>query len=184
MRPDGLRERVAALVAHFERVQAERMGGIPLLNAALRVEAVGFAWNDDADPAPPLAVNAGGGAPIPPPEPDAARVAEGVLITPWFMSLWRLPAEHLPYSGRGGRSVARDFGGESFDFMIAFDPAIGYHESCALFSPMHEFDSQERARDTALAVLAQLRLTPKVPTSAARPEAVPARRAFLFRGLA
>jgi [NiFe] hydrogenase assembly HybE family chaperone len=154
MSQDRLRQRVAALVSHFEQVQAERMAGIPLLNAALRVEAVGFVWNEEEEP-----------------------VAEGVLITPWFMSLWRLPASPLPHSGRVGRSVARDFGGECFDFMTAFDPVIGYHESCALFSPMNEFDSQERARETALAALSQLRV------SVVKPPPMPGRRAFLFRGV-
>jgi [NiFe] hydrogenase assembly HybE family chaperone len=151
-----LHQRVAALTAHFEHVRAGRMSGIPLLNPALRVEAVGFAWNGQDD-----------------------SVAEGILITPWFMSLWRLPAQYLPHGGPVGSSVARDFGGESFDFMTAFDPAIGYYESCALFSPMNEFASQEQARETALAALAQLRAA-----RAAAPPAAPARRAFLFRGLA
>jgi [NiFe] hydrogenase assembly HybE family chaperone len=139
------------------------MSGIPLLNAALSVEAVGFVWRQEED----------------------GLIAEGILITPWFMSLWRLPAQHLPLGERVGKSVARDFGEASFDFMTAFDPAIGYHESCALFSPMHEFNSQEGARETALAALAELRpaASPK-PAPAPPPPPVLSRRAFLLRGMA
>ena len=48
----ALQQRVDALTRHFARVQAERMAGIPLLNSALCVEAVGFEWaaqtEDDA----------------------------------------------------------------------------------------------------------------------------------------
>ncbi|MDR2838815.1 MAG: [NiFe]-hydrogenase assembly chaperone HybE [Azonexus sp.] len=162
--PVAFGQRLAALVAHFERVQVERMSGVPLLNAALFVEAIGFIWQEEKD----------------------GLIAEGILITPWFMSLWRLPAQHLPLGDRVGQSVARHFGSESFDFMTAFDPAIGYHESCALFSPMHDFASQEDARNTALAALAQLRpvvvASPAASSTASPP--VPSRRAFLLRGLA
>lgn len=145
--------RVLALEAFYRFVQTERMQGIPLLNAALRVEAVGFAWGADAD------------------DP----VAEGVLITPWFMSLVRLPAQALPHGNRVGRSVVRAFGSERFDFIGAHDPAIGYHETCALFSPMGGFTSQALALDTAREALALTR-----PAPVAAPEPLPARRAFFL----
>lgn len=155
----SLKPRVQALVAHFERVQAERMQGIPLLNAALCVEAVGFEWaGTDADDEP---------------------VAEGVLITPWFMSLVRLPAQALPHGGQVGRSFVRDFGSERFDFIGAHDPAVGYHETCALFSPMGEFGTQALARETAREALALTRPTPPVA-----PPPMPARRAFFLGGRA
>ncbi len=155
-----LSSRVGALVAHFERVQHERMQGIPLLNPGLRVEAVGFAWaasNEEEN------------------EEGGDAVAEGVLVTPWFMSLLRLPAQPLPHGGRVGRSFVRGFGSERFDFIGAHDPAIGYHETCALFSPMEGFTTQALARETALAALALTR-----PEPAGAPEPVPARRAFLM----
>ncbi|MDR1969359.1 MAG: [NiFe]-hydrogenase assembly chaperone HybE, partial [Burkholderiaceae bacterium] len=110
----------------------------------------------------------------------AAAIAEGVLITPWFMSLVRLPAITQTHQGRVGRSQARDFGCECFDFIGSCDPTLGYHETCALFSPMNDFDSQAWACDTAREVLAKLR--PQSPASPA-PEPMPARRAFfLARG--
>lgn len=145
--------RVLALENFYRLVQTERMQGIPLLNAALQVEAVGFEWGEDRE----------------------TPVAEGVLITPWFMSLLRLPALPLPHGNQIGRSFVRDFGSERFDFIGAHDPAIGYHETCALFSPMGDFSTQALARETASAALALTRPAP-VPEAAQ----VPARRTFLF----
>jgi [NiFe] hydrogenase assembly HybE family chaperone len=157
--PDAaaLARRVAALVAHFERVQFERMQGVALLNPALTVEAVGFVWAADE---------------------QHGAVAEGILITPWFMSLLRLPAEVALQSQPVGRKFVRCFGAESFEFIAADGEALGYHESCALFSPMNGFDSPALARETAEAALALARPAPlPVPASA---EPLPARRAFFL----
>lgn len=158
-----LEGRVLVLEDFYRFVQAERMQGIPLLNAALCVEAVGFEWAAHHD--------------------EAVPVAEGVLITPWFMSLVRLPAQALPHGGQVGRSFVRDFGCERFDFMGAHDPAIGYHETCALFSPMGEFGTQALARETAREALALTRPAPPAPAPAPAP-AVPSRRAFFLGGRA
>lgn len=153
-----LDERVQQLVDFYRQVQTGRMQGIPILNPALCVEAVGFQFAGD-DPA----------------------TAEGVLITPWFMSLVRLPMAHTPHGGRVGRSGVHAFGNERFDFIGAHDPAVGFHQTCALFSPMGDFRSQAQARETAVEALALLRPVPSAPrheSPAAAP--VPPRRAFLF----
>ena len=159
--PAELTTRVQSLVDFYRQVQTERMVGIPLLNPALSVEAVGFEWTaaEGADP-----------------------VAEGVLITPWFMNLLRLPSVNLPHGNRVGRKAVRDFGSERFDFIGAHDPAIGYHETCALFSPMNGFTSQDLARETALASLALVRPVPEAPEAAevAVAEPLPPRRAFFM----
>jgi [NiFe] hydrogenase assembly HybE family chaperone len=147
-----MEHRVSALVQFYRLVQTERMQGVPILNPALSVEAVGFAWGD-----------------------DERTVAEGVLITPWFMSLVRLPSAVEGHGGRVARKSVHGFGNERFEFIGAHDPAVGYHETCALFSPMGGFQSQEQARETALASLSLLRPEPP-PAPAA--QAVPARRAF------
>lgn len=159
--PAQLAARVQTLVDFYRRVQTERMVGIPLLNPALQVEAVGFEWAEGEEAAEP--------------------VAEGVLITPWFMSLLRLPAVNGPHGNRVGRKAVRGFGSERFDFIGAHDPAIGYHETCALFSPMNGFTSQSLARETALASLALVRPQPEpdaVAPVAAEP--VPPRRGFFM----
>lgn len=154
-----MEQRVAALVDFYRRVETERMQGIPILNPLLRVEAAGFRLADE--------------------EEDA--VAEGVLITPWFMSLVRLPLAVQDHAGRVGRKRVLAFGNERFDFIGAHDPVLGFHEACALFSPMADFRSQDQARETAQAVLDQLRPAPVAPPPAAEP--LPARRAFfLARG--
>lgn len=147
-----LDERVQQLVDFYRQVQTERMQGIPILNPALSVEAVGFQFAGD-DPA----------------------TAEGVLITPWFMSLVRLPERPEAHGGRVGRSTVHAFGNERFDFIGAHDPAIGFHQTCALFSPMGDFRSQALARETAAEVLALLR---PAPAEVAPP--LPPRRAFLL----
>lgn len=150
--------RVAALEAHFEQVRTTRMAGVPLLNGALRVEAVGF------QPAPF--------------EADVDGL-EGVLITPWFMSLVRLPLPTLPHGQRVGKKQVRVFGAERFDFLGAHDPDLGYHETCALFSPMDGFATHGQARDTAEAALALIR---QPPAATPPPPAPPPRRAF-FKAL-
>ncbi|MFN3495726.1 MAG: [NiFe]-hydrogenase assembly chaperone HybE [Hydrogenophaga sp.] len=157
-----LNMRVQILVDFYRHVQTERMQGIPLLNPALYVDAVGFEWAHGT-------------------EETTDPVGEGVLITPWFMSLLRLPAVNIPHGNRVGCKVVRDFGSERFDFIGAHDPAVGYHETCALFSPMNGVPSQYLARETALASLALVRPArdaPEVASIAAEP--LPPRRAFFM----
>ncbi|WP_296764817.1 [NiFe]-hydrogenase assembly chaperone HybE [Thiobacillus sp.] len=162
--PALLAQRVDELVHYYRRVQTERMQGIPLLNAALQVEAVGFEWG----------LSAGNAV------TDATPVTQGVLITPWFMSLVRLPAAVEPHAGRVARSFVRDFGIERFEFIGAHDVVLGYHESCALFSPMNGFTSQDVARETAQEVLALTRPAAQATPTVPRTEPMPARRAFLL----
>ncbi|MDP3374087.1 MAG: [NiFe]-hydrogenase assembly chaperone HybE, partial [Hydrogenophaga sp.] len=77
--------------------------------------------------------------------------------------------------------AVRDFGSERFDFIGAHDPAIGYHETCALFSPMNGFSSQNLARETALASLALVRPQPEPDVMApVAAEPLPPRRAFFM----
>jgi len=160
--PAQLAARVQALVDFYRHVQHERMLDIPLLNPALHVEAVGFEWAAGA-------------------EETTEPMAEGVLITPWFMSLLRLPSMNLPHGNRVGRKAVRDFGSERFEFIGAHDPALGYHEACALFSPMNGFTSQDLVRETALASLALVRPEPEAPVEApVAAEPLPARRAFFM----
>ncbi len=152
-----MEQRIAALVAFYRRVETERMQGLPLLNPALRVEAVGFRLAE-----------------------EDASVAEGVLITPWFMSLLRLPLAVEAHSGRVGRKRILPFGNERFEFIGAHDPELGFHEACALFSPMGGFHHQDPARETAEAALAQLRPAPAPAAAPTVTGPVPARRAFLL----
>lgn len=147
--------RVQALVALFRHVQATRMAGVPVLNAALQVEAVGFE---------PLAT-----------EPGEPPAAVGVLLTPWFMNLVWLPLEPDTRADRVGQGRVRTVGPTSFEFIGAHEPGLGAFEACSLASPMFEFPDQAQARATAWAVLAELRpaAPPVSPVSKGR-------RGFLF----
>jgi len=141
-----LAARVQALEATFRRIAATRMAGLPLLHAGLSVQAVDF-------------------------EADAQGQALGVLVTPWFMNLVRLPLEahaqgsnSLPPPGQ-----ARDqaVGGWTFRFHGHSEPGLGHFAAASLASPMAEFADQAAAVATARALLEQLR-------------PVPARRGFLL----
>lgn len=144
--------RVQALEALFRHVERTRMAGVPVLNRALQVEAVGFEA---------AAV-----------EPAEAPAAVGVLLTPWFMNLVWLPLSPDADAGRVGRTKTREVGGTGFEFIGGYEPGLGAYEACSLASPMFEFPDQAQARATAHAVLAQLR--------PAAPPVSNARRCFLF----
>lgn len=156
----ALGRRSRALEALFEDIARTRMAGLPVLNAALRVEAVGF-----------LCCPSG-------PAADAEPTACGVLITPWFMNLVRLPLHEDGQPAAVGRSREHAVGDMRFAFLAAFEPGFGAFETCSLFSPMFQFRAHAQARATAEAVLAALRVP--APTAAPPAERAPARRFFLF----
>jgi [NiFe] hydrogenase assembly HybE family chaperone len=153
--------RVSALEALFRQIADTRMAGLPVVNPALRVEAVGFE------------------ACVP--EPDLPPAASGVLVTPWFMNLVRLPLAREDDMGRVGVSRRLALGRERFDFIGAHEAAIGTFDACSLFSPMFDFASQQAAIATARAVLARLRESlPEVAEAGAEQPSRPSRRGFLF----
>ena len=132
-----LAARVQALVALFRHVERTRMAGVPVLNAALQVEAVGFE-----------------AAPVEAHEPPAAV---GVLLTPWFMNLVWLPLQADTTADRVGRAKVRAVGSTRFEFIGACEAGLGAYEACSLASPMFEFPDQAQARATAWAILGALR---------------------------
>lgn len=128
--------RLEGLFRHIERV---RMAGIPILNPALRVEAVGFRpWNG---------------------------YQLGVLITPWFMNLVLLgEGESGVLAGRRpGDKVMHAFPSGAYEFIVAEEPGLdgdqGRYQACSLFSPMQAFDSQALALATAAEILRGLMQT-------------------------
>jgi len=156
--------RVADLVALFSTIARTRMADVPVLNAALRVEALGFERSSSGD--------------------DAVDAGIGILITPWFMNLVHLPALRDDAVASVGRTERHALGGAVFDFIGAHEPAVGAFSACSLFSPMFEFADQAAARATALAVLGRLRTAPEstaiVATPSPQGEPLPVRRSFLF----
>ena len=162
----SLRARTDALVELFDNVAKLRMAGVPILNPALRVEALGFELCD------------GDGA-----EAGGTRGAVGVLVTPWFMNLVWFPLDRIDQPERAGSSRVHPVGAENFDFIAGHEAAFGSFEACSLFSPMFEFPDQATASATGEAVLAALRQPPApapVPVPQVKPTDLAARRAFLF----
>lgn len=126
-----LRNPSAALERRFAAIWHGPMAGLPMVNAQLRVQAVGFRpWGPHW---------------------------LGVLVTPWFMNLVLMPRELLqwvPLAERESRFHA--FPAGVFEFIGGHDEEIGAYQACSLFSPMFEFNSPEQAAATGLAALQAL----------------------------
>lgn len=171
----SVRARTEALVDLFNNVAKARMAGIPILNPALRVEALGFELCKGDDT-----------------EAGDTHGVVGVLVTPWFMNLVWFPLDRIDQPNRAGTSRAHQIGTECFDFIAGHEAAFGSFEACSLFSPMFEFHNQAAASATGEAVLTALRqppepppvitpaLTAKDPATQTKPTDLAARRAFLF----
>jgi [NiFe] hydrogenase assembly HybE family chaperone len=120
-----------ALEVAFDQVLRHQMQGLPVLNPALAVEAVGFrAWRAHW---------------------------LGVLVTPWFMNLMLMPRIAEAWHAVGEReSRPHVFPAGVFEFIGGHHPALGDYQACSLFSPMFDFTDQPTARATATAALEAL----------------------------
>ena len=116
---------------HFRQVERTRMAELPILNARLHVQAVGFRRTDEG--------------------------CLGVLITPWFINLVLLPCEGDDWQDlTTGSRTTRVFASGVYEFLIADEPSIGRYQVCSLLSPVFELADQEAAlvfADTALQLL-------------------------------
>jgi [NiFe] hydrogenase assembly HybE family chaperone len=123
----------ALLEAAFRRIQRERMAGMPLLNPALRVQALGFErWQ---------------------------RHWLGAVVTPWFLNIVLLPGDaHAWRTAAEGERVFHRFGAGDFAFLGGCEPEVGEFQGCSLFSPMSGFADQSTACATARAALRMLHL--------------------------
>jgi [NiFe] hydrogenase assembly HybE family chaperone len=161
--------RTRALQAVFAGISRSRVAGLPFMNTALQVEAVGFGL----EPAPPRDDAQH--------RPDP-RAATGILVTPWFMNLVWLPVARCDTPALIGTTRVRNIGHTQFAFTGSHEDGLGSFEACSMFSPMFEFATQADAIATAWALLAQLRRRADAPPDA-RPDSAltaPARRAFLL----
>lgn len=145
----------------FAAIATGAMRDVPILNPALRVEAVGFrVWEDHW---------------------------LGVLVTPWTIGLMLLP-KRLAAAPPPGSVRSYRFPSGSYDFLGGFHAALGGYWTCSLFSPPAEFADQDGARQVAHEVLTAL--FGEDDDSATRREAarlrgqapVYSRRAFLLGG--
>lgn len=151
----ALPARVAVLEDTFTRIARSRMAGMPVMHPRLRVQAVGF--------------HAGG--------PDTF-IAWGVLVTPWFMNLIRLPlcppnvawprADGTPGPAHQladwpiapGLKTERPFGTATIEVIGGEEDTLGPYEMSSLFSPMTVFADHDAAGSTAREVVRQLRGQP------------------------
>jgi [NiFe] hydrogenase assembly HybE family chaperone len=148
--------RVQQLEQVFAHIAATRMQGVPVRNAALQVQAIGFELLDDDVP-----------------------TLLGILITPWFMNLLRLPLlPHPAAAVQPGSKQHHVCGEQTFEFIAAHEEALGCFEACSLFSPMFAFADQAGAVATANEIAKLLRAPPA--NTAAPERAVPSRRGFLL----
>jgi [NiFe] hydrogenase assembly HybE family chaperone len=115
---------VLKLESVFNEIARTRMVDVPILNPAMRVEAVGF------------------------------RVWEGrwigVLVTPWMINLVLLPGEGAPLAPLvlGEKSVWR-FPSGSYEFMGLNEPMLGVCHVCSLISPVMDFSTHKEAVSVA-----------------------------------
>ncbi|MDH3532601.1 MAG: [NiFe]-hydrogenase assembly chaperone HybE [Gammaproteobacteria bacterium] len=121
---------VAALVQHFEMIDREHMQGMPIVNPALYVEAVGFRKFEQHEC--------------------------GVLITPWFMNLVLLPGSDAWSDVPQGSTVGCALPAGRYDFMTSRDDALGTYLTAVLFRTVVDFPDQATAREIGSEVLEQL----------------------------
>ncbi len=124
---------------HYREVERTRMNGVPLLNRALAVEAVGFEIYEE--------------------------FRLGVMLTPWFMNLLLLPLvageeeEKEPGAElKCGATHRQVLPGGTFEFIIGHEDGLGPVLSCSLFSPVFEFADQEAFVQTAQVVRERVRV--------------------------
>ena len=122
---------VEGLERQFRAIEQQRMQGLPLLNTALQVKAVGFReWNGHC---------------------------LGVLITPWFMNLMLLPQEGDSWRElQLGHKQLHQLPSGPYEFILGEEEGVGRYQMCSLFSPVFEFADQETAVATAEAVMQAL----------------------------
>lgn len=115
------------LVADFTEIWHSTMRDVPLVNRALRVEAVGFRRHEGK--------------------------IMGVLVSPWFMNLVLLPeSEDWAHLVAGQKEIIA-FPSGDYEFIHNTRDHIGGYKACSLFSPMGDFTSHKDATDVARAVM-------------------------------
>ncbi|HET7833794.1 MAG TPA: [NiFe]-hydrogenase assembly chaperone HybE [Gallionella sp.] len=118
----------------FGEIARTRMADVPIVNPAVRVEAIGFR------------------------EWEGRRI--GVLVTPWTVNLVLLPgAQPLAALGLDEKTVWT-FPSGAYHFMGLNEPALGTCHSCPLISPV-PFATHEDAVAVAHEIMAALFEAPK-----------------------
>jgi len=122
--------RIKALQQHFERIHRDHMQDLPITNAKLAVEAIGFRRLDGH--------------------------LLGVLITPWFMNLVLLPGNDEWSGIEQGSTVNYSLPAGEFEFTTSTDSVLGIYLTAVLFRTVVDFPDQDTARMIAEKILADI----------------------------
>jgi [NiFe] hydrogenase assembly HybE family chaperone len=141
----------------FRDIERTRMGGLPILNTSLAVEATGFTpWQGHW---------------------------LGALITPWFLNLVLVPGAQGEWPGATeGERIIRQLPAGDCGFYGCFEPVIGEFHASSVCSPMSRFADQAAARAEAQRSLNAWLAVPE-PAEPAASATDEQRRAFLRRML-
>ncbi len=143
----------ADLVQHYETILDQRMRGLPFLNTALEVEAVGFVNRDEHE--------------------------IGVLITPWFMNLVVLPGDDRWDEHEPGSLCQLELPAGRMEFNVGGDETIGRFLTAVLFTTVADFPDHGTARDIAAEIMQKLLAEPEDAAQAVAPTM--SRRALFSR---
>ena len=132
------------LEQHYRQILDERMQGLPFLNAALEVEAVGFV------------------------ELDQHRV--GVLITPWFMNLVVLPGDDQWDELPQGSLCQLELPAGKMEFNVGGDETIGTLLTAVLFTSVADFPNHVTAHDIAAEIVERLFTDPETAAQDVAPK--------------
>ena len=120
----------AELAARFRQIRQERMQGLPFLNDALDVEAIGFRARGEH------------------------RL--GVLVTPWFMNLVLLPGDGQWDGYPLGNVVSLPLPGGPCEFTVNRDEVLGTFLTALLYREVGGIPDQPTARALAGDIIGQL----------------------------
>ena len=118
------------LIAAYRTI-AQRMDGLNFVNAAIEVEAVGFApWESHW---------------------------LGVMVTPWCINLMLLPRDASAWNSLPqGEKLCYRFPAGDYDFISSRDETVGEYQMCSLVSPVLEIPDHATACEVATLARAAL----------------------------
>jgi [NiFe] hydrogenase assembly HybE family chaperone len=134
--------RAQALIELFQRVDAA-MRDMPIYNERIAIEAFGFRRFGEGE-------------------------LLGVVLTPWFMNMIKLPIEPVPMDmAEIGRTVSVELPAGKRAFVVGGDATIGLYQAHSLHSPVLNFTLPGQAQAEARRMLALLMTPPEVTAETA-----------------
>lgn len=118
-----MRVTTEALLDYYRQVYARTFRDLPIVNARLDIEAVGFRPLDEH--------------------------AIGALISPWFLNLVLLPGTDRWDEHPQGSACQLELPGSKVEFRVFHEESLGTILSAALFSTVADFPDHALAREVA-----------------------------------